>query len=265
VAEPAHPFALPGPVSEDFTAELLQALTEDGAHYAVVSRHDENFVLSFPIFTEAGLLGVGMVESGEILARTDLPARALEVVNPKQGVYRAHIPLIANPLDPDPPHGFSFTNSWQSIDVKTHGKKFRFVTTHLDALAPGGIVSGAQAKQLLEEPVRTKMPVILAGDMNSGPVLDPAAYNAFIAGGLTDTWVAAGKGAPPLTCCHLGPNDLVNEPSTIYTEDPDHVFTHGPLVLLGEHLVGNVPAEPEPEPFIWPSDHAGIVANFEFP
>jgi hypothetical protein len=261
--EPAHPFALPPAVSEDFTQELLTALTEDGAHYEVVSRRDNNFTLAFPILTLEGLKAVGMVESGVILARTDLPASSLTVLNPKSGTYRAHIPLIANPLDPDPPHGFTFTNSWQSIDVHSKGKAFRFITTHLDALAPGGLVSGAQALQLLEEPAHTKMPLILAGDMNSGPVLDPAAYNAFIAGGLSDTWVAGGLGSPPLTCCHLAPNDLVSDPTAVYTEDPDHVFTHGPFTVLNEHLVGNVPPFPEPEPFIWPSDHAGMVARLK--
>jgi hypothetical protein len=66
----AHPFALPPTVTEDFTQELVAALAADGMHYAAVSRHDNNFTLAFPIFTRSGLLGVGMVESGVILART---------------------------------------------------------------------------------------------------------------------------------------------------------------------------------------------------
>jgi hypothetical protein len=98
--------------------------------------------------------------------------------------------------------------------------------------------------------------------MNSGPVVAPAAYNAFIAGGLSDTWTAAGLGAPPLTCCHLAPNDLVSDPNATYTEDPDHVFTRGgDLSVLSTHLVGNTPSSPPPVPFIWPSDHAGVVAT----
>jgi hypothetical protein len=103
--------------------------------------------------------------------------------------------------------------------------------------------------------------VIVAGDMNSGPVLDPAAYDAFVNGGLSDTWVAAGLGAPPLTCCHLAPNDLVSDPNATYTEDPDHIFTRGSFRVKNEHLVGNTVPNPAPEPFIWPSDHAGMVAT----
>ncbi len=202
-----------------------------------------------------------MVESGVILARTDLPPGQLKLSNPQSGTYNARVPLLPNPLDPDPPHGFQFTNSWQSIDAKVRGTRFRFITTHLDALAPGGAVSGPQAQELLGGPANTPLTVVLAGDMNSGPQFSPAAYDTFLAGGLTDTWTAAGLGAPPLTCCHLAPNDLASDPNATYTEDDDHVFTRGKLEVLDEHLVGDTAPNPVPEPFIWPSDHAGVVAT----
>jgi hypothetical protein len=256
---PAHPFALPTPVSEDFTQELIAALAADGVQYGVVSRHDNNFTLAFPIFTPNGLVAVGMVESGVILARTDLPLRRLELSNPQSGTYNARIPPIPNSLVPSEP--FVFTNSWQSIDVKVHGNAFRFITTHLDALAPGGIVSGPQAQELLAGPANTSLPVVVTGDMNSGPIVAPAAYNAFVTGGLSDTWTAAGLGAPPLTCCHLAPKDRSSDPNATYTEDPDHVFTRGNFSVLNEHLVGNMAPNPAPESFIWPSDHAGMVAK----
>jgi hypothetical protein len=255
---PEHPFALPAAVNEDFTQELIEALAADGSSYSVASRHDNNFTLSFPIFTPSGLLAVGMVESGVILARSD---GHLRLSNPQSGTYNARIPLIPNPLDPDPPHGFQFTNSWQSIDAKADDTKFRFITTHLDALAPGGVVSGPQAQELLAGPANTALPVIVAGDMNSGPVLAPAAYNAFVAGGLSDTWTAAGLGAPPLTCCHLAPNDRASDPNAVYTEDPDHVFTRGHFHVRNAHLVGNLAPSPVPPSFIWPSDHAGMVVK----
>jgi endonuclease/exonuclease/phosphatase family metal-dependent hydrolase len=256
-----HPFALPSAVSEDFTKELLAALGAEDMHYKVVSRRDNNFTLAFPIFTRTGLAAVGMVESGEILARADLPPGQLKLSNPQSGTYHARVPLIANPLDPDPPHGFQFTNSWQSIDVKHHGRTVRFITTHLDALAPGGVVSGPQAQELLAGPANTSLPVIVTGDMNSGPISAPAAYEAFLAGGLSDTWTAAGLGAPPLTCCHLAPEDLSSDPKAPYTEDPDHIFTRGRFSVLDEHLVGNTAPEPAAAGFIWPSDHAGVVAT----
>jgi hypothetical protein len=260
--DPGHLFRLPEPVSEDFTAELLEALAARGQHYAVVSRHDNNFTLAFPVlvpptFTNC-CIAVGMVESGEIIARTDLPAGQFRVSNPQSATYNARIPTIPNTLVPSEP--FVFTNSWQSIDVKVPGKSFRFITTHLDALDSSGTVSGFQAKELLAGPAKTSLPVIVTGDFNSGPKAAPNAYNA-LAGALTDTWVATGLGEPPLTCCHLAPEDLVSDPNDVYTEDLDHVFTRGALKTKNEHLVGNTAPNPVPEPFLWPSDHAGMVGT----
>ncbi len=229
--------------------------------YAPVSQHNDNFTLSFPIFGPTSLVAVGMVESGVILARANLPPGQLKLSNPQSGTYNARIPLIPNPLDPDPPHGFVITNSWQSIDAKVHGRKLRFITTHLDALAPGGVVSGPQAKELLAGPASTSLPVIVAGDMNSGPSFAPAAYEALIAGGLSDSSTAAGLGTTPLTCCHLAPNALASDPTAIYTEDLDHVLTRGRFRVLNERLVGNIAPSPAPKSFIWPSDHAGVVAT----
>ena len=72
--------------------------------------------------------------------------------------------------------------------------------------------------------------------MNAGPNTPPAgtgpaAYGAFVAGGLSDSWTAAGLGAPPLTCCHLAFEDLVNDPNAEFTagQELDHVFTRGAL------------------------------------
>lgn len=259
--DPEHPFALPPPVNEDFVAELIGALAADGMHYAAVSRHDDNFTLAFPIFTPSGVVSVGMVESGVIIARTDLPTSQLKLSNPQSGTYAARLGVIPNPLDPDPPHGFSFTNSWQSIDAKVRGRSFRFITTHLDFLAPEGLVSGPQAQELLAGPAHTSLPVVVTGDMNSGLHVAPQAYDAFVAGGLTDTWTAAGLGPPPLTCCHLEPEDLLSNPNDVYTNDLDHIFTRGPFSVLDEQLVGNVALNPSSPSFIWPSDHAGVVAT----
>lgn len=262
---PLAPFALPPTVSEDFTEVLVEALAADGAHYAPVStERPDNFTLAFPAFTKEGFRAVGMVESGVILARADLPAGQLQLTNAQTGTYAARIPPFKNPLTGE---SIPFTNSWQSVDVDFQGKAFRFITTHLDALDPSGTVRLLQAKELLAGPVaNTTLPVVLTGDMNSGLLSTPAAYE-LLAGRLSDTWVRAGLGAPPLTCCHLGPNDLVNEENTPYTEDLDHALTRGNFPVLDAHLVGNTVADlpnPKPEPFIWPSDHAGLVTTLGF-
>jgi len=273
--DPAHPFALPPEVSEDFTKVLVEALEADGRHYQAVSATTHpggNFTLAFPVLTgepPSGLTAVGMVERGVILARTDLPPGQLKLSNPQSGTYSCEFCKVTleNPITKEV---IPFTDSWESIDAKVRGKTFRFITTHLDALEPSGIVRFLQAKELLEGPANTSLPVIVTGDMNAGPNTPPpgtgpAAYGAFLGGGLSDTWTAAGLGAPPLTCCHLAFEDLVNDPNAEFTagQELDHVLSRGDFTVLDEHLVGNAVPKPAPEPFIWPSDHAGMVATLQ--
>ena len=279
---PLSPFALPPEVSEDFTKVLVEALEADGMHYRAVSttsRPEGNFTLAFPIApgpAPFGLTAVGMVERGVILARTDLPAGQLQLSNPQSGTYSCTFckVTIQNPITKEV---IPFTDSWESIDANVQGKAFRFITTHLDALEPSGIVRVFQAKELLEGPANTTLPVVVTGDMNSGPntpppPYGPAAYGAFLGGGLSDTWTAAGLGAPPLTCCHLAPNDLSTDPNAQYTvgQELDHIFSRGTFSVRNEHLVGDTVAHlegvgqhPSPAAFIWPSDHAGMVATLQ--
>jgi hypothetical protein len=44
-------------------------------------------------------------------------------------------------------------------------------------------------------------------------------------------------------------------------QSPDHILMRGGFRVKDEHLVGNTAPNPAPEPFIWPSDHAGMVAT----
>ncbi|HXB17072.1 MAG TPA: endonuclease/exonuclease/phosphatase family protein [Solirubrobacteraceae bacterium] len=273
--DPAHPFALPPAVSEDFTQVLIEALKADGMEYQAVSataRPEGNFTLAFPVISGAppfGLTAVGMVERGVILARSDLPPGQLKLSNPQSGTYSCEFCKVTleNPVTKET---IPFTDSWESIDVKLRGKTFRFITTHLDALEPSGVVRFLQAKELLEGPANTTLPMVLTGDLNGGPKTPPsgtgpAAYDELIGGGLSDTWVAAGLGAPPLTCCHLPFEDLVNDPNAEFGagQELDHVLTRGAFTVLDEHLVGDKVPTPKPEPFIWPSDHAGMVSTLE--
>ncbi len=233
-----EPFALPEEVSEDFTKVLVEAIEADGLHYHAVSkteRPEGNFTLAFPVATP-GLTAVGMVERGVILARSDLPAGELQLSNPKSGTYSCEFckVTIENPLTKEV---IPFTDSWESIDANFEGRAFRFITTHLDALEPSGIVRYLQTKELIEGPANTALPVVVSGDFNNGPntlppPYGPAGYDAFIQAGFTDTWTAAGLGAPPLTCCHKGFEDRLNNPNAEYTEALDHVLTRGNFPIL---------------------------------
>jgi endonuclease/exonuclease/phosphatase family metal-dependent hydrolase len=144
---------------------------------------------------------------------------------------------------------------WASVDVKIRGKRFRFVATHLEAFSAP--VRNAQAAELLAGPAATGLPVVLVGDLNSGPGFDLAAYAALQSGGFADAWA----GGPGLTCCFAA--DL-SDPDAALTKRIDVVLTKGGFATVSADVVGEDPADRTPSG-LWPSDHAGVVATVELP
>src|SRR5207344_2644239 len=59
---------------------------------------------------------------------------------------------------------FADTRGWAAIDVNMHGRRFRFVTTHLDSSVPA--IRVAQAKELLLTAANTSLPIVMVGDFN---------------------------------------------------------------------------------------------------
>jgi endonuclease/exonuclease/phosphatase family metal-dependent hydrolase len=144
---------------------------------------------------------------------------------------------------------------WASVDVKIRGKPFRFVTTHLEAFSP--LVRNPEAAELLAGPAATDLPVVLVGDMNSGPGFDLGAYNILLGAGSSDAWID-GSG---LTCCHA---DDLHNPDPTLTKRIDLVLARGGFETLSADVVGEEPAD-RTASGLWPSDHAGVVATLGLP
>lgn len=133
------------------------------------------------------------------------------------------------------------------------------VNTHLDPASPQ--VQVAQAKELLEGPGKTKLPLILAGDFNSNASgSGTQTYKNLIDDGFVDAWIAAGKG-PGFTCCQDA--DLLNAQSRL-NERIDFILFKGnknwnaiKAKLVGEEQRDRTPSR------LWPSDHAGVAAKLE--
>jgi endonuclease/exonuclease/phosphatase family metal-dependent hydrolase len=141
------------------------------------------------------------------------------------------------------------------VDVKIRGKRFRLITTHLEAFSP--LVRNPQAAELLAGPAATDLPVVVVGDFNSGPGGDPGAYGILLGGGFSDAW----NDGPGLTCCHAG--DLHN-PNPTLTKRIDLVLTRGGFGTVAADVVGEASADRTPSG-LWPSDHAGVVATLRLP
>ena len=153
----------------------------------------------------------------------------------------------------------SFARGWALIDGTFEGKKFRFVTTHLEVEGYRA-TQEAQAREFLAGPARAPGAVIATGDFNSAA--DPATtdeptntYAALTKHWFDDAW-AVNHGAPGLTCCQS--SNLSNPVSQLSTRI-DLVLLHGPVRAQEAHVVGDTPFQGVAPR--WASDHAGVVAT----
>ena len=234
-------------VAYDFVDLLVDALAQRGLEYEAVSTYtgtDAELPAGLPPVRD-----VRLTDRVVVLARTDEKTADLKLSNPQSGAYPAALTVntAAGPL--------TLPRGWASVDVKIRGKSFRFVTTHLEAFSP--LVRNPQAAQLLAGPAATDLPVVLVGDINSGPGGDLGAYGIVLGGGFTDAWT----GSPGLTCCHAV--DLHN-PNPTLTKRIDLVLTRGGFETVSADVVGEEPAD-WTATGLWPSDHAGVVTTLRLP
>lgn len=245
-SRPAGDAEAPETVELDFLALLREELAALGQRYDVAVV-EEGFDGTLPILTPEGLRELRLTDREVILARR---GSGMQVGDGRSGTFDAALEL---PLIPgDPPLTLTVERAWTSVDVRYRGVPFRFVNTHLEAFHPG--ITLAQAAELLEGPAATTLPVIMAGDFNSGPGPEPFsdAYELLTtAGGFTD----ADDELRP-TCCFDG---LLADPDAELDTHIDLVLHRGPFTVADVTVVGTSPFQATPP--VWPSDHAGVVAT----
>lgn len=242
----------PAPAEEvqyDFLQLLLNELASHGLPYEVVA-----VVSGLDAETPTRLgFDVRLTIRDVVLVRADLKAADLKLLNVQTGHYAAALTLTS------PVATFTFPRHWAAVDVKFRGKTFRFITTHLERVAPQ--IRVAQAQELLAGPANTSLPTIIAGDFNAQPGDNGDAAAIVIAAGFSDIWNLVHPGAEEFTCCHAA--DLRNAESNLY-ERIDLVLARGGISAETVEVVGNRPEDKTPSG-LWPSDHAGIVAEVMLP
>ena len=259
-------------VQYDFLQSLLAELNARGLHYAPVVTQQE-----FEFESPAGVCGSFVVGKDErltmrdvILARTDIPSILFKTSNPQSGNYSNAVSVQF----PTPLGTIVVKRGWTSIDVSVLGiPAIRFVNTHLESFSAAARFG--QAAELLQTPaLNTNKAVILVGDLNS----DPAAGDATLppAGAPDDgdayrVITTAGQfketGNTANTCCH---NELLTNPTAVFTERIDHILTRPGLNgFVNAHVIGNNPSlrvnSAAAGGLIWPSDHGGLVAGLTIP
>ena len=244
---PDGPTSAAGTTVIEFVELLKEALARRGLDYDAVSTFTGT-----DVEVPAGLppaLDVRMTDRVVILARGDESTADLKLSNAQSSTYASAFTVQTPAGTIRAPRG------WASVDVKVRGTSFRFVTTHLEAFSP--LVRNPQAAELLGGPTATDLPVVLVGEMNSGPGFDISAYGMLLGGGFTDAWI----GGDGLTCCHAV--DL-SDPSPTLTKRIDLVLTKGGFETISTDVVGEAPAD-RTASGLWPSDHAGVVATLRLP
>lgn len=184
-----------------------------------------------------------------VLAQTGAKTSELKIEGTSTGTYRA---LATIPLPAGDP--LVFYRQWAAVDVKTHGKQFRFVTTHLEVLSRD--LRRAQAAELLATHAGAGKPVVLVADWNDAPG-EGGAPDMLVAAGFTEVWGAVNPGDPGPTSGQAA--DLRNPVSEL-DRRIDMIFVDAGWTPLSAEIVGEEAAD-KTAGGLWPSDHAGMVAT----
>ena len=238
----------------DYVQLLLAALSARGLNYAVVAE-----IRGFDVELPSALgFDVRHTDREVILARADMPSGLLSLSNAQTGHFATNcqIPTVAfGPLN--------VLRGWASVDVWSRGTAFRLISTHLDGdcLPYTSAVQVAQAREVIDGPADSDLPVILLGDVNASPIDSvPSAYSALVGAGFVDSWSLAGEG-DGFTCCQA--DDLSNVASTLTTRI-DVALLRGDFVVRTVTTAGDLPSD-RTASGLWPSDHAGLVTTLEIP
>ena len=222
-----------GPASIDALNALERALAAEGTHYAPVS-----VLAEFSgVVQVQGFGQVSFLDRDALLVRTDQPPGRLRAGNVQRGHYATmlSVPTVAGTV--------TVPRGWISADLTVRRRKVRVIATHLESSSAA--VQQAQGDELLAGPASTSLPVIIAGDLNTGPqasggFVSPT-YQRILESGFTDTWPVTNPGVAGLT-------------TAFHAQDP-----YGPavpdkrvdLVLVNGNLrsVGSRAGHPAPEPW----------------
>jgi endonuclease/exonuclease/phosphatase family metal-dependent hydrolase len=141
------------------------------------------------------------------------------------------------------------------VDGSLAKRKFRFVTTHLEAYSPA--IADQQMNQLLRGPLASrKRQSILVGDFNSAPSDNVSDRGTERADNAYDSAIGAGFANPfprRATCCFA--EDLRSTTDALDTWI-DHIVVRPRVRLLRSGIVGTRQVGG-----LYPSDHAGITAT----
>jgi endonuclease/exonuclease/phosphatase family metal-dependent hydrolase len=139
------------------------------------------------------------------------------------------------------------SRTWNALDATVRGARVHVVNAHLEAYAAD--IRLQQAQELVAGPLKSKLPTILVGDLNSGPDLakpeDRPPYAAIAAAGFKPRRISTPS------CCF---NDLAKDDG--WDHNVDWIMSKPGLKLVRSSITGR---EQTPTG-LHPADHGGVVS-----
>ena len=228
----------------DFLKLLMDALKTEGLNYQVAAQV-ENLDIEMPMFSETGLDDVRLTDYDVILTRNDVDI-SRQMNDNYDNIFK--IEML----------GLEIKRGYTAVDATISGTTYRVVNTHLEAYSKETRVQ--QTRELIQILNDETLPTILLGDFNTFEIDGPT-YHLLLEADYIDLWQmdTFGNGN---TCCQ--DEDLRNEVSDLEFR-LDQIFVRNfftPKSILtytvGDKLQDRLPSG------LWPSDHAGLVAQISF-
>jgi endonuclease/exonuclease/phosphatase family metal-dependent hydrolase len=220
-------------VEVDYLATLKKELKALHADYRVV---DDQRTLSLEGPTDEGV-DVRFTDGNVVLAR-----KGVKVTKARSADFKNQLKIPTGALGT-----VSINRSYNQLDASVRGARFHFVNAHLEAYSTD--IRLKQAKELVAAPLKSKLPTVLVGDLNSGPDLPKAAdrppYKAIAAAGFKEART------PKDQCCF---NDDLKTGS--WDHIVDHIMSKPKFKLVRSFVTGR---EQTPSG-LFPSDHGGVVS-----
>ncbi len=267
----------------DFYAVLDAALKARGLYYDAFMNTTADVEL--PMTDAAAgspyyLSDVRMVDHNVVLVRKG---------HPVSKVFAENYALNLNMNLGDAP--VEFTRGFLVVDTEIKGESYRLVDTHLEIESdPGSIyryVQSVQMQQLLGYlgglALSDPKPIIMVGDFNSSPedvpgtYVDPKygplpyepPYMRAVDAGYQDAWLLQKEYDEGYTD---GFDEYVSDPNAQLTARIDFIFLDPYDLMIhkvkcdvvGDEVSDIVPNPDDPGSYLWPSDHAGVVAKVKF-
>jgi endonuclease/exonuclease/phosphatase family metal-dependent hydrolase len=254
-------------VRYDYLQLLLDQLNKGKKRYRVAVSQDEfDFEAPADVNGVAGDGPNGVIPNAEINGRLTMrdvilvKVGAVKVRNARSGHFAN---LLVESVSGQQ---VIVTRGWTSVDAQVNqkgkkGKRFHFVNTHFEAFDPASEVPSIRARQAAElaaGPLKSKLPTILVGDLNSDDDTveagDQQAYRTLLGAGMRER-----STAKPLGCCLN--SGLLGETAggsiADFNHQVDHVMTADPkkVKLKSSSVTGRKPVRG-----LWDSDHAGLFS-----